>query len=303
MAGKFHHLSQVRTEPATLAAAITAFLADLEQAGRSPHTRRAYASDLAQLLAVVPPTLADLTPVALRTFFATQAELATSTRARRQASVASFCAWAFREELLNADPMGCVARLRSEPPPPRGFTPTQVQALLAAIPTSRLRDRVLFTLLATTGLRIGEALGLHVEDLRLGRDDERLSVRGKGGRHRTVLLEEPTLLRLLRRYLRETGYTSGPLFRAERGVTTSALRYQSAQARFASYLAAAGLTGSQHDLRHAHAQALVNGGVSLATIRKRLGHANINTTLRYAEQADSTADTELREWSRGKAAR
>lgn len=229
-----------------------------------------------------------------------QAELATSTRARRRASVASFCAWAFREQLLDADPMGRVARIRSKPPPPGGFTPPQVQALLAAIPTSRLRDRVLFTLLANTGLRVGEALGLHVEDLQLQRDDERLSVLGKGGRHRTVLLEDPNLLRLPRRYERETGGHYSPLFRAERGQATTPLRYQSAHPRFASYAVAAGLTGSLHDLRHAHAQALVNGAVSLASIRKRLGHANINTTLRYAEQADSVADAELRQWRRNR---
>ncbi len=47
-------------EPVTVATAITAFLADLEQAGRSPHTRRAYASELTQLLAAVPPTLPEL---------------------------------------------------------------------------------------------------------------------------------------------------------------------------------------------------------------------------------------------------
>lgn len=119
---------------------------------------------------------------------------------------------------------------------------------------------------------------------------------GRGGRHRTVLLDDPILLRQLRRYPRETGYQHGPLFRAGRGASNTALRYQSVQARFASYLDAAHLTGSLHDLRHAHAQALVNGGVSLATIRKRLGHANINTTLRYAEQSDATADGELRGW-------
>jgi len=116
-----------------------------------------------------------------------------------------------------------------------------------------------------------------------------------------VLLEDPTLLRLLRRYQRETGFRHGPLFRAERGLATTPLRYQSAQARFASYATTAGVTGSLHDLRHAHAQALVNGGVSLANIRKRLGHANINTTLRYAEQADTVADAELRQWSRTRA--
>ncbi|MCW2601287.1 MAG: integrase [Frankiales bacterium] len=249
---------------------------------------------------MAPDRLADLTPDVLRTFFASQADLAASTRARRQASVASFCAWAYREGLLASDPMGRVLRIRIEQPPPRGFTPGQVTALLAAIPTGRLRDRMLFTLLATTGLRVGEALRLGVDDLHLARDDERLTVLGKGGRHRTLLLDDPGLLRLVRRYLLETGYRHGPLFRAERGECNSPLRYQSVQARFASYLVAAGLSGSLHDLRHGHAQALVNGGVSLATIRKRLGHANINTTLRYAELSDAAADGEIRRWQRAK---
>jgi hypothetical protein len=43
---------------------------------------------------------------------------------------------------------------------------------------------------------------------------------------------------------------------------------------------------------------LVNGGVSLATIRKPLGHKNLQTTLRYAEQSDATADAEVRAWRR-----
>ena len=46
--------------------------------------------------------------------------------------------------------------------------------------------------------------------------------------------------------------------------------------------------------RHSHMTALVQDGVSLATIRKRLGHKHIQTTLRYAEQSDAVADAELR---------
>ncbi len=53
-------------------------------------------------------------------------------------------------------------------------------------------------------------------------------------------------------------------------------------------------------LLHSHATELVNGSVSLATIRKRLGHKNPRTTLRYAEQSDATADTEVRAWRRSK---
>lgn len=46
----------------------------------------------------------------------------------------------------------------------------QVEAILAVIPRARLRDRVLFGLIAQTGLRAGEALAVHVEDLDLTPD-------------------------------------------------------------------------------------------------------------------------------------
>lgn len=296
-------LPQVRATaasgPVTTDGAVAAFLADLEQAGRSPATVRAYRGDLRLLIAHSPALLADVTPASLRDLFASMSGLALTTRARRQSSAAAFFRWAYLEELLDADPMGRVTRVRVEPPLPRGLTPQDTTALLAGIPKHRLRDRTLFTLLATTGLRVGEALALHVEDLSLDRDDERLRVLGKGGRRRTVLLDDPELLRLLRRHLREHAYRSGPLFRAERGLRASPLTYQAAQQRFAAYAGLAGITGaSLHDLRHGHAQALVNGGVSLATIRKRLGHASVVTTQRYAEQADHVADAEIRDWQR-----
>jgi integrase/recombinase XerD len=56
--------------------------------------------------------------------------------------------------------------------------------------------------------------------------------------------------------------------------------------------------GTQHQLRHTYATEVVYAGVSLATIRKRLGHRNLQTTLRYAEQSDAVADAELRAWRR-----
>ncbi len=95
-----------------------------------------------------------------------------------------------------------------------------------------------------------------------------------------------------------TGYRSGPLFRAEKNHVGGPLRYASAQTRWAQYCHTAGVAATLHQLRHTHATAMVDGGVSLATIRKRLGHANLQTVLRYAEQSDQVADTELRAWRR-----
>lgn len=76
------------------------------------------------------------------------------------------------------------------------------------------------------------------------------------------------------------------------------LRYQSVQERWQGYAGRAGVSCTLHQLRHSHATELVNGEVSLATIRKRLGHQHIQTTLRYAEVSDRTADDELRRWRR-----
>ncbi len=148
--------------------------------------------------------------------------------------------------------------------------------------------------LAETGLRVSEALGLYVEDLDLTPDDEHLRVKGKGGRHRTLLLDDPALVRQLRMYLRKSGYRHGPLFRAAKNGTGGPLAYQSVQERWAGYCATVGVACTLHQLRHTHATELVNDGVSLATIRKRLGHKNLQTTLRYAEQSDAAADAELR---------
>jgi integrase/recombinase XerD len=194
--------------------------------------------------------------------------------------------------------MGRVDRVHLDPPAPRGLRPGEVAAILAAIPAQRRRDRLLFRLIAELGLRAGEALRLQVEDVDLARDNEHLSVLGKGGRRRTVLIDGDGLVIQLRAYLRHTGYQHGPLFRAEKNGRGGPLRYQSAYEHWVHYCAAAGVDATLHQLRHTHATELVNAGVSLATIRKRLGHRNLQTTLRYAEQSDAVADAELRAWRR-----
>lgn len=55
-----------------------------------------------------------------------------------------------------------------------------------------------------------------------------------------------------------------------------------------------------HPLRHSAATISFNAGVSLETIRRRLGHANAQTVLRYADQRDATIDAEIRSWRRRK---
>lgn len=174
----------------------------------------------------------------------------------------------------------------------------KIEGILEVIPARFLRDRLFFRLLLETGLRVSEGLSLYIEDLDLSLDNEHLTVVGKGNKRRTILLDDPRLVQQLRTYLKRMGYKHGPLFRAEKNGRGGPLRYQSMQERWNSYCSQASVVCTLHQLRHSHATELISGGVSLPTIRKRLGHKNLQTTLRYAEQADETADTEIRQWRR-----
>ena len=276
------------------------FLTELAHVNRSRHTRRAYASDLAQFSAFHRGPVGGITAEVIRDFGATLGRLGPASRARKQAALASFLDWARRQGHLASDPMASVTRVRPDPPRPRSLGPEPVEAILKVIPTTQRRDRLLFRLIFETGLRVSEALGVHLGDLDLRADDEHLNVLGKGGQRRTVLLDDARLVGQLRAYLKQTGYRHGPLFRAEKNGRGGPLRYQSVQERWARYCARAGVSCTLHQLRHTHATELVNGGVSLAAIRKRLGHKNLQTTLRYAEQSDATGDAEVRAWRRNR---
>src|SRR5256886_3343456 len=291
-------MGHTSNEEQSLKSLVTTFLADLAHANHSPRTCRAYATDLAQLCAFPQGPIQTVTADVLRAFFERHAHLRPATRARKQAAVARFLTWAEQQELLTANPMRKIDRVKLDPPQPRGVERDQIERIFKAIPAEHLRDRLFFRLLAETGLRVSEGLSLYVEDLDLSLDNEHLTVVGKGGKRRTVLLDDPGLVQQLRVYLKRMGYKHGPLFRAEKNGRGGPLRYQSMKVRWDPYGSQAGVACTLHQLRHSHATELINGGVSLPTIRKRLGHKNLQTTLRYAEQADETADTEIRMWRR-----
>ncbi|MGY1984093.1 tyrosine-type recombinase/integrase [Nocardia gipuzkoensis] len=142
--------------------------------------------------------------------------------------------------------------------------------------------------------RASEACGLYVEDFDLALDDEHVRVHGKGGSVRTVLLDDRGYVALVRLYLAHTGHTAGPMFRASINGTGGPLSYSAAHHRWQRYCAAAGVEIDIHQLRHSHATELINAGVSIEVVRKRLGRASTETTQIYALLADKVADDEIR---------
>src|SRR5918998_4996133 len=93
---------------------IAHFLGELQAINRAPATIRTYATDLHHFVAFYPGPVADLTATILTQYLATLRHLAPASRARKQAALASFCAWATRHAYLDRNPMLQVRRVRPD---------------------------------------------------------------------------------------------------------------------------------------------------------------------------------------------
>jgi site-specific recombinase XerD len=135
---------------------------------------------------------ASVTTQQLRAFLYAMAELAPATLARRRAALRSLFGWALKNDWIAVDPSGALETVRVPQRQPRPLSEPQAEALLAAIPRKERRNRLLFVLLYETGVRVGEALGLHAEHVFCNETDGGfLRVFGKGGRERVVPLLGP----------------------------------------------------------------------------------------------------------------
>ena len=224
------------------------------------------------------------------------------------------------------DRSGSPLRLRSPAPgPPPVLTPSQVQAIVAACarcdPVSgewrgSLRDRLLFATLAETGVRLGEALCLTHADWHVGRGQTPFvevvprehphGQRTKGGRPRRIYVSD-SLERLYSDYLWLLADLADAAGRAleddwfvfvnlAREPRFSAMRAESVYATVRRLRRRLGTAVpddfTPHWFRHTHATALLLAGVSEHVVMRRLGHADIQTTIDLYGWV--TEDAELR---------
>ncbi|MEM7495710.1 MAG: tyrosine-type recombinase/integrase [Myxococcota bacterium] len=288
---------------------VLAFLKHLHQTDYAQSTIHSYQKDLRRFLAFYQQaypretTLDNLQSACLVHFrqnMVHQDKLAIATVNRRLEALRRFCRFCHDNGWLTQNPAACVKSMRiSKQSKPRGLTVQQTHALIqATMPLERrlgVRDHALLHLLLQTGLRIGEAAALLIQDLVIYDRSGWVRVRdGKGHRQRAVPLNA-TARGALRRYLATRGDTRGdkPVFVSERGAPLSVRGMQIVMGNLARR---AGLKRefSAHVLRHTFAlNYLRDNPGKLADLSHLMGHESVNTTAVYARSSEQDMADDL----------
>jgi integrase/recombinase XerD len=206
------------------------------------------------------------------------------TTAKAVSALRAFFAYLQREVLIADNPSVYLELPRSARRIPEVYSLEQVEAILGAIDISTpagIRDRFLFELIYSCGLRVSEAVSLTLD--RVFARERMLRVVGKGSKERLVPMGEQALL-WMRRYLAE-GRPALVRDRKERALfinrSGNRLSRGGMWKRFKAALTAAGVEGKVHGLRHSFATHLLQGGADLRAVQALLGHADISTTQIY----------------------
>ncbi|MDE0778828.1 MAG: tyrosine recombinase XerC [Nocardioides sp.] len=262
----------------------------------TPHTVRAYLADVAgvldhaQRLGQTDPGELDLRT--LRSWLAKQQTMGRSrtTLARRATAARVFTAWLVRTGRATQDAGAALGSPKAHQTLPEVLRADEARDLLTAAAELAddgsplgLRDVAMLEVLYATGIRVGELVGLDVDDV----DAERHVVRvlGKGRKERTVPYGRPAAralglwLRHGRPHVVAEGAT-GALFLGARGrrIDQRAVRTL-VHRRLADVPGAPDL--GPHGLRHSAATHLLEGGADLRSVQELLGHASLATTQRY----------------------
>lgn len=211
---------------------------------------------------------------------------ATSTVASRYGTVKAFLRWASATGEMIKDPSHGIAGPTRPRRMPRAIDAIDVAAILATAPDAR--TRLAISLMVCEGLRLNEVCTLQLGDIDWR--NEVITVIGKGDKQRQVHLS-PATATAARTYLNEWPTAAGRLLRSlQDGI--SPVGPSRIGRVVTAHLAEQGLKAfprdgvSPHAFRHSYGSDLVDAGLTMPQVADLMGHASIETTMRYQRRVD-----------------
>ena len=247
--------------------------------GRSPHTQKAYASDIARFFRQVNKPLRRVTLGDLQGFAdgLMEEDLKPASQHRILSAVKSLITFCHKIGYLRFDvskPLR-ISKFKDELAG-RILTEAEVQRIIGM--ENNPRNKLLLRVLYAGGIRVSEVCRLTWKDLQERESGGQMTIFGKGGKTHTILIPEPLWGDLLSS--RKSSSQEAPLFRSRKGGhlhPSQVWRIVRTSARTAGLQKAI----SPHWFRHAHASHALDRGAKISLVQTTLAHSSIQTTGRY----------------------
>jgi len=259
-------------------------------ADKSPHTVKNYKSDLKHFIqAIGDKDIENITKADIAKFrmYLQMNKKKSSTIARKLASLNSFFQYFIDIEIINASPITKSHRPKVSQKIPASLSDEEIKRILDNIQS--LQDKVIISMMLTTGIRSSELLNIKKKNIILYRENQTYSIdyainnglkendvafikiKGKGDKERDIPISGKTL-EILIEYLKEIPFED--IF---------PISYYSLWRRIKNIGKSLGIELHPHKLRHTAATMALKSGTELRIIQELLGHASPTTTARYAK--------------------
>jgi len=205
--------------------------------------------------------------------------------AKAVSALRSFFRFAMDERLVKDNPAALIETPMHKAALPEVMEKETIEKLLGLIKTENpmgIRDKCLFELVYSAGLRVSEVAGLNLRDIDI--EGGIAKVKGKGSKERIALFGQEAA-RSLKQYLEEARpKLAGKLNKNHALFISRNGKRLSRKGIWKNYAKSASLAGASthlHTLRHSFATSLLKGGADLRTVQELLGHADLSTTQIY----------------------
>ena len=249
----------------------------------SPHTILNYRIDLEEFAGFLGKTPIEAVEYPdLRRFLAQLKgrNLKPRTLARKLSSLRSFFKFLQREGVIKSNPAKLVLTPKLDKPLPHFMSEEESVQLIEAPKIGKInspRDKAIFEILYSTGIRVSELVGLNVDDVDF--IGNIIKVMGKGKKERMVPIGD-TALNALKEYLDKRRVDNKFIFVNKNGTRLSDRSVRNIINKYILEQAMAQHV-SPHMFRHSFATHLLNHGADLRSVQELLGHVNLSTTQIY----------------------
>ena len=260
--------------------------------GKAKRTVRAYRDLLERFSTDVGCNLTDVQYLDIESWLAKlYSNTKQTTRNNYRAYLSAFYKWLVKFNIIPRNPMLMVNPIKCPDEEKLSFTDVEIDNIRSGCET--LRDRAEIELLLSTGARADELCNITLDNIDFSSGEVRIE-HGKGDKGRTVYMNSVACYHL-KEYLKTRADDMRALFvtREKTIVNTNVLE------RDIKRIAKRGMVAKAHPhkFRRTFATIMYKRGMSIRTIQKLLGHANLNTTMRYINASNEFVMNECRKYA------